>query len=179
MNRRLLQLAVAGALFLASQGGVYAQTMPKMGDMHSTDGETLMLGDLVLGSPFARATLPGAPVGGGFLTIANHGGTDDRLLSAESDIAGQVQLHNMRMEGDVMRMYQLKDGIDIPAGGTVTLAPGGMHIMFMKLHGPLVEGDIVKVKLTFEKAGSIIVDFPVLSVAAGADGKAGMNMTGN
>ncbi|WP_235890725.1 copper chaperone PCu(A)C [Martelella alba] len=183
MKKILLRLAMASALILASQCGASAETMPQADAGQTTEGTTVMLGDLALSGAFARATLPGAPVGGGFLTITNHGDSDDRLISAAADIAGLVQLHNMRMEGDVMRMYQMKDGIDIPAGDTVMLAPGGLHIMFMKLHGPLVEGETIKVELKFIKAGSIMVDFPVLSVAAsaaaGMTGNDSMNMQGN
>nr|WP_272213646.1 copper chaperone PCu(A)C [Marinicella sp. W31]MDC2879608.1 copper chaperone PCu(A)C [Marinicella sp. W31] len=126
----------------------------------------VMVGDLEISGTFARATLPGAPVGGGFLTITNRGDTDDRLVSASSEVAGVVQLHNMRMDGDVMKMYQMPDGIPLPAHETVTLKPGGLHVMFMKLNGPLVEDSVIDVELTFEEAGKVTVAFPVKSIAA-------------
>jgi len=116
---------------------------------------------------FARATLPGAPVGGGFVVITNNSDDDDRLIAASSKAAGMMQLHNMRMEGDVMKMYRMADGVPVPAHSTVTLEPGGMHIMFMELAGPLEEGSTVDVDLTFEKAGSITVPFEVKGIAAG------------
>lgn len=75
------------------------------------------------------------------------------------------------MEGDVMKMRQLADGIAVPAGATVTLAPGGLHLMFMRLNGPLVEGQSVGVTLDFEKAGAVALEMPVLaSGAAEAEG---------
>ncbi|WP_319518879.1 DUF1775 domain-containing protein [uncultured Martelella sp.] len=124
------------------------------------------LGDLEIDGAFARATLPGAPVGGGFLSITNNGDTDDRLVAASSDVAGELQLHNMRMDGDVMKMHQMPDGIPVPAHETVTLKPGGMHIMFMDLNGPLVEDTVIDVELIFEEAGTVVVPFPVGSIAA-------------
>ncbi|TPW27640.1 DUF1775 domain-containing protein [Martelella alba] len=139
-------------------------------DEHGAHGHAMSsdvkVGDLDLSDAFARATLPGAPVGGGFLTITNNGDTDDRLIAVSSDAAGVMQLHNMRMDGDVMKMYQMTDGIPVPAHETVTLAPGGLHVMFMDLHGPLVENSTVEVELTFEKAGKVIVPFAVKGVAA-------------
>ncbi len=135
-------------------------------DMDHAMSEDIKLGDLDITGAFARATLPGAPVGGGFLSITNNGDTDDRLIAASSDAAGDLQLHNMRMDGDVMKMYQMTDGIPVPAHETVELSPGGLHIMFMKLNGPLVEDSVVDVELTFEKAGTVTVPFAVKSIAA-------------
>lgn len=126
------------------------------------------LGDINISKPFSRATLPNAPVGGGFLTIENTGAEADTLVSVKAveDVSGDVQIHTMAMEGDVMKMRQLADGIEIPAGETVVLTPGGAHIMFMGLKQRFVEGETVKVTLTFAKAGSVEVDLPVLGVAA-------------
>ncbi|OEO31887.1 hypothetical protein VW23_014095 [Devosia insulae DS-56] len=123
-------------------------------------------GDLVISGGFSRATLPNAPVGGGYLTITNKGAEADRLLSAASPVAGVVQIHQMKMEGDLMKMNELPDGVEIPAGATVTLAPGGLHIMFMQLTQPLVEGTRIPLTLTFEKAGSVEVELSVESPAA-------------
>lgn len=124
------------------------------------------LGPINISMPFTRATLPNAPVGGGFLTIENTGTEADRLVSASSPVAAETQIHEMAMEGDVMKMRQLPDGLDIPAGETVVLAPGGFHLMFMGLKQPLVEGETVVVTLTFEKAGSVELLLPVQGAAA-------------
>lgn len=123
--------------------------------------ETVSAGELELAAGFTKAMLPGQPVGGGFVTITNKGGEDDKLVSATSDKAGEVQLHEMAMEGDVMKMRQLNDGIAIPAGETVELKPGGLHLMFFKVSEPFKEGETVNVTLTFEKAGSVDVALPV------------------
>jgi Uncharacterized protein conserved in bacteria len=111
---------------------------------------------------------PNAPAGGGFMTITNTGAEDDRLLSAASDAAAKVELHEMAMEGDVMKMRPMADGIVIPAGETVTLEPGGLHVMFMGLSAPFIEGETVTVTLTFEKAGAVEVELPVGGVSAAA-----------
>ena len=126
------------------------------------------LGPISISLPFTRATLPNAPVAGGFLTIENTGAEPDRLVSATSDIAGETQIHEMAMQGDVMKMRQLADGLEIPAGETVVLAPGGFHIMFMGLKQALVEGETITVTLTFEKAGTVDVVLPVEAAAADA-----------
>jgi uncharacterized protein YcnI/copper(I)-binding protein len=123
--------------------------------------EPVSVGDLNITAGFTKAMLPGQPVGGGFVTIANKGTSDDRLVSASSDRAGEVQLHEMAMEGDVMKMRQLPDGIPVPAGQTVELVPGGLHLMFFKVVEPFQEGQSVKVTLTFEKAGAVDVVLPV------------------
>ena len=92
------------------------------------------LGDLEIQHPASKATLPGQPVGGGFLVIINHGGEADRLVSVTApSVSDDVQLHEMAIENDVMKMRQLADGSAVPAGGTVGLKPGGLHVMFMGL----------------------------------------------
>lgn len=118
------------------------------------------LGTIDIGHPWARPTTPGQPNGGGYLKLANGGAATDKLLSASSDVAASVELHSMSMEGDVMRMRQV-DGIELPAGQTVELKPGGLHIMFNGLKAPLKEGDSFPVKLKFEKAGEVVVDVKV------------------
>ncbi|HEV7346415.1 MAG TPA: copper chaperone PCu(A)C [Devosia sp.] len=126
------------------------------------------LGELDISLPFTRATLPNAPVGGGFLTIENTGTEPDRLISASSDVAGDTQIHEMAMDGEVMKMRQLTEGLEIPAGETLVLAPGGLHIMFLGIKQPFVEGETVSVTLTFAKAGSVEVLLPVQGVSADA-----------
>ena len=128
--------------------------------------EDFKLGALTVSRPYARATAPGQPVGGGFMTIANKG-ADDRLLSATAKVAKSVELHSMSMEGDVMRMRQV-EGIALPAGQSVELKPGALHMMFMGLKAPLKAGDKVPVTLKFEKAGDLTVRISVQAPGAGA-----------
>jgi copper(I)-binding protein len=133
------------------------------------------VGDLDVSGAFARATLPNAPVGGGYLTIVNRGQTADRLISATSPAAADISLHEMKMNGDVMQMRDLPNGIDIAAGATVTLTPNGLHMMFEHLHGGFVQGKTVPVTLAFEKAGPVTINLQVLGIAASAP-MSGMSM---
>ncbi|WP_417580397.1 copper chaperone PCu(A)C [Pelagibacterium sp.] len=129
-------------------------------------GEAVTLGDLELTSAFTRATLPNAPVGGGYVAITNTGDQADRLVSAESSFSPDVQIHEMAVVDDVMKMQQLPEGLEIPAGETVTLAPGGLHLMFMNISEPFVEGQTVPVTLTFERAGAIEIELAVQAFGA-------------
>ena len=124
------------------------------------------LGALEIGHPWARATPPTAPTGGGFLTITNKGTAADRLVSASSPAAASVQVHEMKMEGNVMRMRELANGLEIAPGATVTLAPGGLHMMMMGLKAPLKQGEKVPLTLVFEKAGTIDVEIAVEAMGA-------------
>ncbi|MGF0524440.1 copper uptake system-associated protein [Agrobacterium pusense] len=124
------------------------------------------IGEVQISHPYARAMLPGAKLGGGYLKIVNDGAAD-RLVSAKSDRATSVQLHEMKMDGGIMIMRELKDGITIPANTTVELKPGGYHVMFMNVTRPLKEGEMVKATLFFEKAGTVEVEFQVGPAAGG------------
>lgn len=124
------------------------------------------VGALEISHPWTRATPPSARAGGGFLVIENKGTTPDRLVSAQSNASQKVEIHEMKMDGNVMRMRELAGGLEIPPGGTVTLKPGGLHIMFMELKAPFAKDAKVPVTLVFEKAGKIDVDFTVESMGS-------------
>jgi len=124
------------------------------------------LGALEIAHPWARATPPSAPAGGGFLKITNTGTTPDRLISASSPGAEIVQVHEMKMDGSVMRMREVEKGLEIPPVGSVTLAPGGYHLMMMGLKAPFKQGASVPVTLVFEKAGKIDVELAVEAMGA-------------
>ncbi len=122
------------------------------------------VGPLQIENAYTRATVPGQMAAGGFMKVENKG-VVDLLVSASSPAAGEVQLHEMAMEGNVMKMRQVKD-IPVPAGGAVELKPGGMHLMFMNIKAPLVAGETIPVKLKFAKAGEVEVKFPVNAMGA-------------
>ena len=130
--------------------------------------DTFTVGDIEISGGFTRATLPNAPVGGGYITIANTGSEDDTLIEVSSPVADEVQPHQMKMEGDVMKMSETHDGLPVPAGETVTLAPGGLHLMMMGLKQPLIEGEMVVMTLSFAKAGTTEFQLIVGSPAAHA-----------
>jgi len=124
------------------------------------------LGPLQIGQPWSRATPKGADTGAGYLTIKNTGTTPDRLVSVTLSDATKVQIHQMTMDNGVMKMRELADGLEIKPGETVELKPGGFHIMFMGLKAPLSKGEMVSGSLTFEKAGTVNVEFAVQSTGA-------------
>jgi periplasmic copper chaperone A len=108
---------------------------------------------------WARPTVEGQRGGGGFLRITG-GPQADRLLGASSAVAKTVELHQMSHEGGVMRMRAV-DAIEVPAGGTVELKPGGLHLMFIDLRAPLAIGSEFAIELRFEKAGLVKVPVKV------------------
>lgn len=134
-------------------------------------------GDVVVEKPWARATPKGAEVGGGYLDIQNNGATPDRLTGGSADFA-TVEIHQMKSENGVMEMRQLKDGLDIPAHGSVALSPGGYHLMFTHLTHPLTKGESIKATLNFEHAGPVEVEFSVMGIGATGTGGTGGAMKG-
>ena len=126
------------------------------------------VGSVEIEHAYTRATVPGQMAAGGFMKIENKGKAD-QLISASSPVAGEVQLHEMAMEGNVMKMRQVKD-IPVPAGGAVELKPGGLHLMFMNIKAPLAAGQTVPVKLKFAKAGEVEVKMPVNAMGAHGSG---------
>lgn len=123
--------------------------------------------DLVIEGPWARATPGGAKVGGGYVKITNSGTSVDRLIGGSLAVAGTVEVHEMRMDGGVMQMRRLADGIELKPGETIELKPGGNHLMFMDLKTGLVAGQPVAGTLVFEKAGTVAVEFAVAPIGAG------------
>jgi uncharacterized protein YcnI/copper(I)-binding protein len=119
------------------------------------------VGALTIEQPWSRATPGGAKVGGGYLRVTNTGTAPDRLTGGSFSLASKVEVHEMRLEGDVMRMKPVEGGLEIKPGATVELKPGGFHLMFMDLKEPLKEGQTVKGTLIFEKAGPVQVEYTV------------------
>ncbi|WP_292622453.1 copper chaperone PCu(A)C [Mesorhizobium sp.] len=119
------------------------------------------VGELEIGHPWSRATPPGAKVAGGYFTVTNKGNSPDRLLSISSDISDKVELHEMGIKDGVMTMRPVTGGLEIPAGGKVALKPGGYHLMFIGLKRQPKQGEKFPATLTFEKAGSVTVEFAV------------------
>jgi uncharacterized protein YcnI len=132
----------------------------------------LKAGALTIEQPWTRATPGGAKVGGGYVRITNTGQTPDRLIGGSFTGAGWVEVHDMSMDGDVMRMKPVGDGLEIKPGSTVELKPGGTHIMFMDLKDKLTEGQTVGGTLVFEKAGTVAVEYTVGPIG-GAEAPAG------
>ncbi|WP_205769588.1 DUF1775 domain-containing protein [Microvirga sp. KLBC 81] len=125
-------------------------------------------GTLIIEQPWSRATPAGAKVGGGYLRITNNGKEPDRLIGGSFPNASRIEVHEMAMEGDIMRMKPVQGGLEIKPGATVELKPGAGHLMFMDLKQQLTEGQTVKGTLVFEKAGTVNVEYTVRGMGGAA-----------
>ena len=123
------------------------------------------LGDITVSNPFARASAGPAKAGAAYLTITNEGAETDLLVAASTAAAKGAQVHATMMDNGVMKMRPVK-AVEVSPGEPTVLRPGGLHIMLMGLRAPLVEGQTFTLTLTFEKAGPMEVEVPVLGVGA-------------
>jgi Uncharacterized protein conserved in bacteria len=128
--------------------------------------EDVTVGGLKISAPWARATPKGASVGGGYMKITNSGTAPDRLVGGSTDISGSFEVHEMKMDGGVMRMRPVAGGLEIKPGQTVTFDPSGYHVMFVDLKKQLVQGERFKATLEFAKAGKVDVDFTIEGIGA-------------
>jgi copper(I)-binding protein len=130
-------------------------------------------GPIRIDAPWMRATPTGAKVAGGYMKIKNTGKQADRLIGGSSPVAGKFEVHEMSMVGDVMKMRELPNGLEVKPGKSVELKPGSYHVMLMDLKQPLSEGDKVKGTLVFEKAGTVSVEYTVRGMGSKGGDKEG------
>lgn len=160
--------------FLRPRRAILAAAGIALGGLMLTGGalraHEFKAGAIEIEHPWSRATPGGAPVAGGYLVLKNTGATADRLVSATGVFAGKAEIHEMSVKDGVMSMRPLPDGLPIPAGASIALKPGGYHIMFLDLKAPLKEGTKVDGTLTFEKAGTVAVQFAVEGIGAQGGG---------
>ncbi len=142
MNIRLILIATT----LLAASAVHAQT--------------------TVSEPWVRSTVAGQRATGAFLQITSAAG--GKLVSASSPVAGVVEIHEMTMEGNVMKMRALSKGLDLPAGKAVALKPGGLHVMLMDLKQPLKAGDTVPLSLVVEGAANKRETIEVKATVRGA-----------
>ena len=149
------------------------------GHAHHTDGVTAAIGtarigDIAIEGAWTRQTPPRATVGGAYMTLRNEGAEDDVLLGGTVAFAERLEVHEMAVADGVMTMRMLPDGLPVPAGETVSLEPGGLHVMFIGIKETPMEGGTVDVTLSFAKAGEITLSLPIAAIGArGIDGDAG------
>jgi copper(I)-binding protein len=115
--------------------------------------------------PVARATPPGAKTGAVFFTVNNTGKETDRLLRASTPIAAGVVLHQMALEGGIMKMRAVPS-VEVRSGGRLELKPSGYHLMLLDLKQPLKVGEKFPLTLTFEDAGTILISVWVEDMGA-------------
>ena len=118
---------------------------------------------VTISNPWARATVQGQKATGAFMTVTSK--ENSKLVAASTPVAGIVEIHEMKMDKDVMKMSALPNGLDLPAGKAVDLKPGGFHIMLMDLKLPLNKDVAVPLTLTFQdssgKKSQQVVQVPV------------------
>jgi periplasmic copper chaperone A len=122
-------------------------------------------GSLLVDHPVIRVASPVSKTAAGFMTITNKGKTDDRLIAVTTTASNRADLHGTINQGGIMQMRAQTGGVPIPAGKAISFAPGGLHVMFIGLKAAVPEGRMIKARLTFEKAGSVDVDFKAETAA--------------
>ncbi|MBN9305261.1 MAG: hypothetical protein BGO82_08875 [Devosia sp. 67-54] len=151
--------ALLAALALAAPSLAFAHE----GIVHDgcPTGQSFTAGDITVSGAYARATPPNARSAGAYLSIANAGPEADTLTGASTEAATDTSLHQMKMNGQVMEMSALPDGLPIPAGGSVALDPMGYHLMLTGFSQPFVKGQCLEMTLHFAKAGDLKVELNI------------------
>jgi copper(I)-binding protein len=177
---KTLQNGPTGALAMtALLAGAAALSAALYGDLASPAAAAgdYDVGSIHISQPWSRATPKGAASGAGYMTLTNKGTAPDRVSCVSDDASAQCQIHTMTMENGVMKMRPVEGGLEIKPGESVTLKPGGNHMMFLSLKHSLEQGGMVKATLKFDHAGTIDVEYPVLAIGAPApDASAGGSM---
>ncbi len=128
-------------------------------------GEVVVVGEIEVIQPWARASIIKTRPTAAFFSVRNNGTDSDSLISVSSPSAKMTHIHHSTMVDGAMIMSPV-DSLEILPGQTITLKPGGLHVMLMKLTAPLIEGETTELELTFEKAGSVTVKTPILTPGA-------------
>jgi periplasmic copper chaperone A len=139
------------------------------------------VGSLQISQAWARATPKGADTGAAYMTVTNTGAKPERLSCLSSDAAAKCQIHQMSMDNGVMKMREIKGGVEVKPGETVTFKPGGYHVMLVDLKAPLVRGKMVAATLQVDTGATAQVEFPIAAIGApapGATAGGGMQMQG-
>lgn len=141
----------------------FAMCLALLGLSHSASADdhgTTAAEGITIAHAWVRAVPPTSKMSAAYLVINNASNDADHLVSAESNVAKNVELHNVRSKDGMMEMYQVKS-IGIPAKGMQTLKPGAYHVMLIGLNHPLKVGDEVELTLNFMHAGAVTVKAPV------------------
>jgi copper(I)-binding protein len=137
----------------------------------SASAHEYKVGSIEIKHPWARATPKGSEVAGGYMKLINTGTAADRLIGGTNVASVKFEIHEMSMDGGVMKMRPVAKGIEIKPGETVEFKPGSYHLMFVGLKQPFEKGKRVKGTLQFEKAGTVEVEYAVEAIG----GSPGMN----
>ena len=156
--------------FPAALGAILSAILLTSAPAPAQPASTFRAGSLTIEAPWSRATPGGAKIGAGYMRIVNRGVEPDRLIGGTASAAARVSLHGTTNSDGVSRMRPLEGGLVIPAGGTVNLAPGGLHVMLEDLTRPLKQGETVDGTLAFEKAGTVAITYRVGGIGARSAG---------
>ena len=151
ISKRFAMVLGGFALFAACLTGI-----------SGAEAQDYMAGQIEVAQPWARPSA--VNTGAAYFRLTNKGASDDALIGVASDVAAKVELHSMTMDDNIMRMRK-EDSLALPAGKSVSVEPGGLHIMLIGLKKPLVEGETFPMHLTFEKAGGVDVTVHVQTKA--------------
>lgn len=153
-----LAFDLGAALLLATAPAAHAmsQTIIHSEHEHHHHSDAAQTSSVTVENAWSRATAPSQQVGAAFLTLRNGGNALDRLIGAQSSAASTLELHSVTMSGGVMRMRPV-DSVSVPAGETVALKPGGLHIMMIGLTAPLKQESWFDLTLVFERGGTVTV----------------------
>lgn len=158
-----MEMGESGGSMEMGESGESMSSDMDMGDMHGAEmtwDESCAKMHVI--APWARPAGAGMPNSAAYAVLLNLTAEDDTLVSAQSDVAEAVELHEMVMgDGDVMQMRPIEGGIVVPAGGLAHLMPGGLHIMLIGLKQELKAGETMDITLTFEKAGEMTLTIPI------------------
>lgn len=161
-SRRFPRWRACAAVLAAAAIGLLAVTATPT----SVQAHDYKVGTIKIDHPWTRVTPPGAKVAGGFMTLTNTGSETDRLVGGTFALSERIEIHEMKVDSGLMTMKELKDGLEIAPGATVTLRPGSYHAMFMGLSSSPKLDESVAGTLVFEKAGRIDVMYAVAPLGA-------------
>ncbi len=130
------------------------------------DAGMAKVGDVMIHDGWARASIGSAPNSAAYMTLMTHGDAADKLVGVKTPIAETAELHNHVMEGDIARMREV-EAIEVKPGEMATLEPGGFHVMLIGLKGPLKAGEVLPLTLTFEQAGEVTLEVPIMDLKSG------------
>ena len=162
MKHRMMYILLGAMLALGLVGGVAAQH-----EHHH--GTSTPASDEQSGAQATPGATASTSTGAFYFTVINHGDEADTLLGITSDAAAHIEIHSTTMAGGVMKMEAQPDGVEIPAGGELELAPGGYHFMTIGLTESLIDGESFTATLHFAQAGDIEITVPIFALAPDAD----------
>jgi periplasmic copper chaperone A len=157
---------------------LFALSLLPLNQSHADDYK---VGSIQITQPWARATPKGASTGAAYMTVTNGGTTAQHLNCVSSAAAAECQIHEMTMDGGVMKMRPVQGGLEVKPGETVTLKPGGFHLMLVGLTQPLQAGKSLDATFKVDSGSTVQVTFPIAAIGAPAPGMAPggqMNMQG-